>query len=131
MAVFHWAITNMQGELEGEHATLKESNDKNAFDRVVVPGGFMKVRLTYDEFQDLSLSFDDNDKLYAKAAEPVPITSAIRDLSVEEKQAIKDRRPEWFRETVQKDGRIKHKKKDGSEFEKKQDGTLIVWKEKL
>ena len=78
--IYHWAITNMQGELEGEHSGIHMSS-KDSFDFMTVPAGYMKMRLTYEEYDQLMLSFDNERGIYIKAIDPIPMDSAIRRLN--------------------------------------------------
>ena len=124
--MIHFAIVNENGELEGPGTKIIASSNNNKFENYPVPEGCTKVLLTFEEYEVLSLDFDNEKLVYnctvdLNAAEDEPKT---RKLTEREKQAVLDKRPEWHRDTKMPDGRFKREKKDGTLLEVSEDGEI-------
>lgn len=127
--MIHWAIVNMNGELEGQFSVIGASSNKKKFEQIQPPEGYTKVLLTFEEYQGLSEDYDRENRIYNRKVDLIEGKPVM--MTAEEKQAVLDKRPEWYQDRKQPDGRIKRVRKDGSEMEVKPDGTEIEWRETL
>jgi hypothetical protein len=129
--MIHFAIVNQDGEIEGEHAQIYASSNPNKFEGIEVPGGYRKVLLTFEEYDELSLDFD-HEKLVHNTVVNLSADEEeykVRKMTEAEKQTVLDKRPEWYRDTKMPDGRIKREKKDGTLLEVAEDGKEEVWED--
>lgn len=127
--MIHFAIVNEDGVLEGNEVKIIASSNDSKFENYPVPEGYKKVLLTFEEYEELSLDFD-HEKLVHNAVVNLNADEEeykVRKLTGEEKQAVLDKRPEWYRDTLEKDGRIKREKKDGTAWEVETDNSLKPW----
>ena len=129
MTIQHWAIVTPEGELDQDGCALREADaDEDYFDNQTAPPGLEKIRLTYEEFEELSMSYDGEEDIYTKKVDKtVGEGKKTRDLTPGEKDIMKARKPEKYRDLKMEDGRIKHTKADGTEHEKKPDGSIVPW----
>lgn len=125
--MIHFAIVNMNGEIEGQGCKIVASSSRDSFNKYPVPEGHRKVLLTFEEYEILSTDFD-ADNLICNCKVDL-IESKVYRMTQEEKNNILSNRPEWCRDTRMPDGRIKREKKDGKVLEVTAEGFESEWRD--
>lgn len=104
MAITHWIITNMEGELVGQYSQLMVGSRKS-FDDCEPPTGYKKTELSYDEFEKINSSFNRDRRIYQKFINPV--TSRAKELSESKKEIHEARaKPNKYRERINSAGNM-------------------------
>ena len=105
MAVIHWAITNMNGEMVGQHCQIKASSNIDRFNNFVPPAGYMKVLLSHADYEKLTFSFNRERKIYERRVDPRE-SKAVE--VYEERKAINEAKakPNKYRERFNKKGNL-------------------------
>ncbi|GEM_PF-2349117 len=127
--MIQFAIVNENGTLEGSECKICASSNDEKFENYPVPDGYKKILLTIEEYDALSLDFD-YEKLIHNSVVDLNAGEEeykVRKMTEEAKQAVLDKRPEWYRDTLESDGKIKREQKDGTLWEVNPDNTLTPW----